>query len=180
MKKLIFLYGPPAVGKLTVGGLLAAQTAATLFHNHLTYDLAVALLPQDSGFDLTKQFACKIRLYTLSLLFAQRDNDVITTFCYEGSKDDEYIAAIKTICEKHRVTPCFVQLCSDEAQLLSRVKNSDRARFGKVNTQDALQKILSHYHYCDRIEAAFHLRLSTTDLTAEEVVRTLTDWLDAL
>jgi hypothetical protein len=33
---LVFLYGPPAAGKFTVGRELAAITGFGLFHNHLT------------------------------------------------------------------------------------------------------------------------------------------------
>ena len=41
--KLVILYGPPGVGKLTVGRELAALTGFKLFHNHLTVDLAAAV-----------------------------------------------------------------------------------------------------------------------------------------
>ncbi len=34
--QLVFLYGPPGVGKLTVGNALSALTGYKLFHNHLT------------------------------------------------------------------------------------------------------------------------------------------------
>lgn len=36
---LIFIYGAPAVGKLTVAKELAEKTGYKLFHNHLTVDL---------------------------------------------------------------------------------------------------------------------------------------------
>ena len=41
--KLVFLYGPPGVGKLTVGKELSAMTGYPLFHNHLVFDLVAAL-----------------------------------------------------------------------------------------------------------------------------------------
>ncbi len=34
--RLVFIYGPPGVGKLTVARELAALTGFKLFHNHLT------------------------------------------------------------------------------------------------------------------------------------------------
>jgi replication-associated recombination protein RarA len=40
---LIFLYGPPGVGKLTVAQELAGMTGYKLFHNHLTVDLVYAV-----------------------------------------------------------------------------------------------------------------------------------------
>lgn len=38
--KLVFLYGPPAVGKLTVAQALAQKTSFKVLHNHLVNDLA--------------------------------------------------------------------------------------------------------------------------------------------
>lgn len=38
---LVFIVGPPAVGKMTVGHELARRTGLKLFHNHHTIDLAL-------------------------------------------------------------------------------------------------------------------------------------------
>ncbi|RYC37772.1 AAA family ATPase [Pectobacterium zantedeschiae] len=179
MKKLIFLYGPPAVGKLTISRLLTEKMEATLFHNHLTYDLAMAVLPPDSAYSTIRRFACQLRLYAIELLFAEDRRDLITTFCYEGGKDDWYIEAIKTLCAEHGVTPFFVQLCSDHAHLLKRVENADRRFFGKVNTQDKLKEILRNHDYADTINAALHRSLHTSLLTPDEVAEQLLDWFSS-
>ena len=39
---LVFLIGPPAVGKMTVGAELARRTGLPLYHNHLSIE---AVLP---------------------------------------------------------------------------------------------------------------------------------------
>jgi hypothetical protein len=41
--KLVILFGPPAVGKMTVGQELAKATGLKLFHNHMTIDLLLNL-----------------------------------------------------------------------------------------------------------------------------------------
>ena len=41
--KLIFIYGLPATGKLTVAVELAAMTGYKLFHNHLVVDLLLSV-----------------------------------------------------------------------------------------------------------------------------------------
>jgi len=41
--KLVFLFGRPAVGKLTVARALAARTGGRLFHNHLTVNLVLSV-----------------------------------------------------------------------------------------------------------------------------------------
>jgi hypothetical protein len=42
---LVFIIGPPAVGKMTVGHELAQRTGFRLFHNHHTIDLALRFFP---------------------------------------------------------------------------------------------------------------------------------------
>src|SRR5262249_50851265 len=41
--KLIFLYGLPGTGKLTIARELSALTGVRLFHNHLTVDLLLSV-----------------------------------------------------------------------------------------------------------------------------------------
>jgi hypothetical protein len=43
--QLVFLYGPPAVGKLTVAQELAARRPFRVLHNHLTIDPVATVLP---------------------------------------------------------------------------------------------------------------------------------------
>ena len=42
---LIFIFGPAAVGKMTVGNELAKHTGFKLFHNHMTIDLVTKIFP---------------------------------------------------------------------------------------------------------------------------------------
>ena len=42
---LVFIVGPPAVGKMAVGHELAQRTGFKLFHNHHTIDLAIRFFP---------------------------------------------------------------------------------------------------------------------------------------
>lgn len=42
---LVYLYGPPAAGKLTVSRRLAEVTGLPLFHNHLSVDAVTSVLP---------------------------------------------------------------------------------------------------------------------------------------
>lgn len=45
---LLFVVGPAAVGKMTVGGAIAERTGFKLFHNHLTIEPLLRLFPYES------------------------------------------------------------------------------------------------------------------------------------
>ncbi|AXV84519.1 AAA family ATPase (plasmid) [Ralstonia syzygii subsp. celebesensis] len=165
VRKLILLYGPPAVGKLTVGSSLAAKVDAVLFHNHLTYDLAASVLTPDRCFETIKMFSCQLRLHAISLLFGYDSRGVVTTFCYSGAKDDWYIDALRTLCQDHGAVPHFVQLRGDRAHLLDRVENPDRKKFGKICSRDKLTEILDDCSYSATIAAVNHISLNMSELT---------------
>lgn len=173
------LYGPPAVGKLTVGKELAKRLSASLFHNHLTYDLAVGLLAADSSFEARRRFACRLRLGAMALLFESDERDVITTFCYSGPKDDWYIDALAVLCENHRTTPYFVQLQARDDQLVDRVENADRRAFGKVNTRAHLAAILRECDYAVPIRADNHLSIDTSSLSPADAAVAIVEWRDS-
>lgn len=175
-RKLVMLYGPPAVGKFTVGKELAKLLSASLFHNHLTYDLATGLLPADSSFEVRRRFACRLRLSAIALLFEFDHRDVITTFCYSGPKDDWYVNALEALCADHRTTPYFVELKARNDQLIDRVENADRRAFGKVNRCAQLAAILQECAYTVSIRADNHISIDTSELSPHDAAVTIVAW----
>ncbi|MDC8639240.1 AAA family ATPase [Xanthomonas hortorum] len=178
-RKLMMLYGPPAVGKLTVGKELEKRLSASLCHNHLTYDLATALLAADSTFHTRRQFDCRLRLGAMALLFESDHRDVITTFCYGGPDDDWYIDALQALCAEHRTRPYFVQLRARNDQLIDRVENVDRRAFGKVNSCVQLAAILQECAYLVPIRADKHVCIDTSELSPRDAAVAIVRWSDA-
>ncbi|ABM34262.1 AAA family ATPase [Paracidovorax citrulli] len=176
-RKIVMLYGPPAVGKLTVGKELAKKFSAALFHNHLTHDIAIVLLGDNSSFESRRQFACRLRLNAIALLLESDPRDIITTFCYEGPHDDWYIDGLKALCAEHQATPYFIQLKARNDQLMDRVENADRRAFRKVNSGEQLAAILERCAYGIPIRADNHLCMDTSDLLPDEVAGEITEWL---
>ena len=82
---LVFLYGPPGAGKLTVGRELEALTGYRLFHNHLAFDLAKAIFdfPSPPFGELSE----KVRLAAFEAAARAKLPGLIFTFVY-ASPDD--------------------------------------------------------------------------------------------
>ncbi len=78
--KLIFLYGPPAVGKLTVALALSPLTGYKVFHNHLTIDLVSSVF--EWGTPLFWNFVNRYRLELIEAAAKSNVPGLIFTFVY--------------------------------------------------------------------------------------------------
>jgi hypothetical protein len=128
--RLVYLYGPPAVGKLTVARELAALTGFRLLHNHLTVNLVTSLFPFGSA-----AYQRLIRQFRRDMLAeaARADIDVVVTGVYLGTP--EQFAAIQALIEPvyaNDGTVLFVQLVCDRETWLARVPNESRRHEGKL------------------------------------------------
>jgi hypothetical protein len=165
--RVVYLYGPPAVGKLTVGRELAALTGFRLFHNHLTVNLATAVFPRDSP-----AWVRMIR-HVRQHVFAEATRegvDLIFTGVYRGTA--EQAEAIATMLEPVRAgggTVAFVQLACDPDELVRRLQDESRRQHDKLTDPRVL---LDRYDLGATLAVEPHLRLETTRTPpAETAVR---------
>ena len=97
--KLIVIYGPPAVGKLTVAKELAKITGYRVLHNHLVIDMVESVFSRDSP-----MFWKLIDSYRIDLIGKAAANDekgIILTSVNIKGKDDNFIKDILKTMENH-------------------------------------------------------------------------------
>ena len=128
--RLVFLYGPPAVGKLTVGQALAELTGFKLFHNHLTINLVASLFPRGSApyERLLREIRCRMLAEA-----ADAGVDAVMTWSYPRVPHAEdaarrYAEAVET--RGGRVH--LVQLVCETEALLGRIADPSRRAMGKL------------------------------------------------
>jgi len=171
---LIFIYGPPAVGKLTVAKELSKITGYKIFHNHLTQDLAREIYPEFSE----KRFGLvnKIRLDIFDYA-AKNNTDMIFTFVYSndcGNKEFIKDAVDKIINNGGNIY--FVQLTAEKDVLLNRVEDDSRKEFHKINDKQKLSKILDNNNFSDPVEYDGVLKIDTTELDAISLAKKITKY----
>jgi hypothetical protein len=167
--RVVYLYGPPGVGKLTVGTELAALTGFRLFHNHLTVNLATAVFPRE-----TAPWVRMIR-YVRRHVFEEATREgvsLVYTGVYLGTP--EQTAAIAAMLEPVRDgggTVAFVQLFCERDELVTRIQNESRRRHEKLTDPTVL---LARYDLDVAVPFTPHLRLDITHLPPADAARTIT------
>ena len=167
--KLIFIYGPPAAGKLTVAKELAKLTKYKIFHNHLTVDLVASVI--DFG---TKKFwdiNSKLRIELFELAAKEKVKGLIFTFCYAHPIDFNFVNKVKNKVEKSGGKVHFVHLYCETSELKKRVKNSSRKNFKKITQIKTLTHVLQKRDFFTSIPSVENLRIDNSNTSAKQVAK---------
>jgi tRNA uridine 5-carbamoylmethylation protein Kti12 len=172
--KLILLYGPPAVGKLTVAKELAKLTGYKVFHNHLTVDLVGSIFPM-----FTKDYDDLVGKYRFELIEAAAAKKVslIFTCVYEAPSDDKFIKEIVRRVEKHRGKVCFVQLRCSKEELIKRIKHPSRKDFRKMKKIKTLKEVMRKHDLFSAVPYANNLIIDNTSLSPGRTARMIQEYL---
>jgi RNase adaptor protein for sRNA GlmZ degradation len=174
---LIFIYGPPAAGKLTVAGEIAALTGYKVFHNHLSIDCIEPVF--EFGTPSFYKLIEKIRLDVISE--AARENvSLIYTFCYAKDLDDAHIDKVLEAVEKHGGEVCFILLRCQREELEKRVVEESRRKYGKANNLNILNELLDKYELFQPVNARKSLIIDNTNLSPQETARRIAEHFNLL
>ncbi len=127
--QVIFLHGPPAAGKYTIGRELERRLGIPLFHNHLTVDLVGTLFE----FGTPGFVALRERIWLAAFeTAAAAGRSFIFTFAPEASVDPGTIGRLQDVTARHGGRLRFVELrCRDEV-VEARLAHESREAFGKL------------------------------------------------
>src|SRR3989442_10339181 len=97
--RLVFIYGPPASGKLTVATELAKLTGFKLFHNHVSIQFVQSIF--EFG---TKTFWRLTNKYRLQMIEegSKEGVDTIFTFVYSKGEDHRFVRDVLKTVRSHR------------------------------------------------------------------------------
>ncbi len=162
--KLLFIYGAPASGKLTVAGEVAQRTAFALFHNHLIVDALLAVFPFGSPEFVT----LRERFWIDAIQAAARSKrSLIFTFCPEPTVRACFSDRLATIVEEAGGTVSFVRLDVSEEEQERRLTASSRAG-GKLRDVKLLRSLRSDFDAAMAAMPGPALSIDTTVTSASE------------
>ena len=177
MKKshVIILYGPIAVGKLTIGKLLAKKLGYKLTHNHLTNDLVWSVF--ERGTKAAHEVTEKMR-YDFYETCVKYGNNLVITHAFShnwvsltGLSDPTYLKTLGKKLEKAGAEVLFVHLQADPKELLIRVKNESRKEFRKLTKPSILKELSKTKDWTTSAPVKNNLVINNTNLKPTQVVQ---------
>ena len=166
--KLIFIYGPPAVGKLTVATELGRITSFAVFDNHMSINCVLPVFA--FGTDSMNKLVRKIRLDVIEEA-AREGVDVIFTFVYVHPKGIPLIGQIFDAVAAQQGTVCFVQLTCEKDAQEQRVEHPDRARRMKTRDVELVRDWNARLDLFSPVPNHPSLTIDNTHLAPAEVAR---------
>lgn len=163
--KLLFIYGSPAVGKLTVADEIAQKTGFKVFHNHLSIDCIEPVF--EFGSESFNKLIDLIRVETVAEA-ARVGQNLIYTFCYAKDLDDAHVERITKAVEDAGGEVCFVLLKADRKELNRRVVEDSRKKMGKAKTVEMMDFFHETYDLFSPVPHRESLIIDNTNLSAAE------------
>jgi len=124
--KFVIIFGPHAVGKMTVGQELMRLTGLKLFHNHMTIELVTPF------FDFsTPEGGRLVSLFRREIFEAMAKSDqkgMIFTYMWalDTQEDWDYVKSVTDLFESHGAEVYYVELAADRDVRLERNKTENR------------------------------------------------------
>ncbi|HEX4321446.1 MAG TPA: AAA family ATPase, partial [Acidobacteriaceae bacterium] len=136
--RLIFIYGKPATGKLTVAKELAAITGYKLFHNHLAVDLLLSV------FEFGSAPFVELREQIWLSVFEQASRSglegLIFTFAPEVTVRANFPTEAQATVEREGGKVRFVELVCPMAELKRRIDTPSRREYQKLTSVELFER----------------------------------------
>ncbi len=184
--KLVLIFGPQAVGKMTVGQELAKITGLKLFHNHMTIDLVSNFFSYNSieGRYLVNTY----RMEMFETVARSNLEGLIFTFqwCFEDILDWEQTEKISNIFKEQGGEVYYVELEADLDERLRRNETSNRLenKPTKRNVEQSKEFLLraEKKHRCNsypgEIQEKNYIRINNNNIPANEVAKMIKEKFD--
>ncbi|MFD1850441.1 AAA family ATPase [Oceanobacillus bengalensis] len=180
--KFVLIFGPQAVGKMTVGQEVEKITDLKLFHNHMTIELLEPFL----GFSP--------EMWKLSNLFREEIFKAVANsemagmiftyvWAFDQQEDWDYVDKVCEIFEAKGASIYFVELEVDLDERLERNKSPHRLEHKPTKrnvdwSEKELKKTMEEYRlnsYEGEVKRDNYIKINNTKLSAIEVAKIISE-----
>lgn len=180
--KFIMIFGPQAVGKMSVGEIISDRLKLPLFHNHISLDV---IYPYIGWNETTFKLSEQLRFGIFNHIAKDKNHPgLIFTLVwnFDDPSDWEYVARIKDLFKDEMY---FIELEATLETRLSRNKTENRLN-KKPSKRDLVASEKDLLHSVDayrlnsdegEIKEKHYLRIDTTNKSMVESAQIILDWI---
>lgn len=175
--KLVVIFGPQAVGKMTVGHELEKITKLKLFHNHMPIELVSPFFSYET--DTGRRLVKFIREEIFKAIATSNQEGLIFTYVwyFDDLKDKEYLESLVKIFKDNNSEIYYVELEADEEERIKRNKTEHRLEHKPtkrdVEWSENQLRNSTKMHRANsndgEIEEKNYLRINNTSMEAKDV-----------
>ena len=173
--RLLFLWGLPASGKLTVAKEVAELTGWKLFHNHLTVDLLLAVFPFGS-----KEFIELREEIWLSVFEAAAASEcpgLIFTFNPESTVRQSFLEETVDVVAEHHGSVEFVEMFCEESAIEKRMDTLERRAYKKMLSVADYRRLREGGAFASPAMPEPQIRVDTTQQSPREAAMQIVEGL---
>jgi DNA integrity scanning protein DisA with diadenylate cyclase activity len=179
--KLIIIFGPQAVGKMTVGHELEKTTDLKLFHNHMTIEIIAPLFGYGSKSPVGTKLVNLFRQKIFEEFTKSDQEGLIFTYLWAFNKQDDwdYIDNVCNIFESQGGIVYLVELEAAVDERLERNKHPHRlshkpTKRNLERSEKDLKDSMKKYRMNSKsgeIKRENYIRIDNTNLSPEETAQ---------
>ncbi|MFD1885525.1 shikimate kinase [Paenibacillus wenxiniae] len=176
--RFVILFGPQAVGKMTIGQQLAAQTGMKLFHNHMSIELVTALFDYASPAGQRLIGLIRREVFEEASRIENGMTGLIFTYvwAFDMPSEREYIEQISGLFRERGAEICWVELEADLNERCRRNTTDNRLlhKPSKRNIEWSNNELLDSHRihrlnsFPGEITEPYYMRLDTTHIEPDE------------
>jgi hypothetical protein len=184
--QLVILFGPPAVGKMTVGQELEKITSLRLFHNHMSLELVHQFF--DFGTPAFERLDRRIRFAFFEEIATSDLAGLIFTYVWDLNEqsDWDYIDALADVFLQQEADVSYIELRAPLAERLTRNRDAHRlahkpSKRDIASSESSLLYFETNYRMHTRPGELGKRRLLTLDITSQappETAQRIKEWLN--
>jgi len=185
--KLIIIFGPQAVGKMTVGQELEKITDLKLFYNHMTMDAISSFFPIESA--TNARLKTLFRLEIFKEIAKSNLKGVVFTYVWKLEKkhNEKFIKKVVDIFEGVGGDVYFIELEANQKERMRRNKTANRLRNkpSKRNIALSEKSLLEFDKFYEmntkqggRFKNKNYLKIDNTNLRPKEVAEKIVKYFE--
>ncbi|MBC8356600.1 MAG: AAA family ATPase [Planctomycetes bacterium] len=185
--KFVIVFGPLAVGKMTVGQELEKITDLRLFHNHMTIEMVLPFFDMKSP--SFKKLVNSFRIQMFEEVAKSNLAGLIFTYVWklDQKKDCDFIDNIVRIFERENASGYYVELEADVEERLKRNKSANRLKHkpSKIDLKASTEELLEtdRKHVLNSKLSEFqgkrdYFKINNTRIDASETARMIKERFD--